>query len=157
MRQRLSISLRPGSDDIITAAVDRLVYQRRRVQGPRGTSYTLASQTLSNLPHHTHSEASYIHTPQTQPTTPTAASPRDPPPNPPRVVVGGGGARTRGVADCAVGSGEWAEPPHSPWTLRRRYPKKANFSPFFGCRGSFMGRPEKRKNSHFWALEVGGP
>ena len=46
-------------------------------------------------------------------------------------------ARSTG-ADCAVGSGEWAEPPHSPWTLRRRGPKKGNFCPFFGARESCL-------------------
>ena len=55
-----------------------------------------------------------------------------------------------GGADCAVGSGEWAEPPHSPWTLRRRGRKKAHFwavfeapyealeGPLWGYRGSCL-------------------
>ena len=48
----------------------------------------------------------------------------------------------RGSTDCAVGSGEWAEPPHSPWTLRRRGRKKGNFWPFFEA-------PEGAKMAHF--------
>ena len=35
-------------------------------------------------------------------------------------------------ADCAVGSGEWAEPPHSPWTLRRSPKKRPFFALFSG-------------------------
>lgn len=49
------------------------------------------------------------------------------------------------AADCAVGSGEWAEPPHSPWTLRHRGPKKAIFCLFSGSRG-------QRKMGPFWPL-----
>jgi len=48
------------------------------------------------------------------------------------------------AVDCAVGSGEWAEPPHSPWTLRHRASKKAIFRPFSGARGS-----------RFWGLTRG--
>ena len=47
--------------------------------------------------------------------------------------------------DCAVGSGEWAEPPHSPWTLRHRVPKKAIFCLFSASRG-------QRKMGPFWPL-----
>ena len=49
-------------------------------------------------------------------------------------------AAGRARADCAVGSGEWAEPPHSPWTLRRRGSKMAIFWPFFDPRESCFGR-----------------
>ena len=43
----------------------------------------------------------------------------------------GPSARFGACADCAVGSGEWAEPPHYPWTFRRRPGKKAIFLAFF--------------------------
>ena len=75
----------------------------------------------------------------------TLLPPSSPPPDPPppatsgvHGVRAGGGARGSQAADCAVGSGEWAEPPHSPWTLRRRGPKKAIFWPFFGARESCL-------------------
>lgn len=69
------------------------------------------------------------HTTYTPHPTDTPRTPRGPPP--------GGRSRWRVLrrarsTDCAVGSGEWAEPPHSPWTLRRRVQKKAIFWPFSG-------------------------
>ena len=44
--------------------------------------------------------------------------------------------RTRRVlgADCAVGSGQWAEPPHSPTTVHRRGSKSRNFWRLLGPR-----------------------
>ena len=42
-------------------------------------------------------------------------------------------------ADCAVGSGEWAEPPHSPWTLHPRGAKRGHFCPLTPL-GSTPGR-----------------
>ena len=76
-----------------------------------------------------------------------AAGPR-PPATDPAGWRGGGGSREHLLSavatDCAVGSGEWAEPPHYPWTLRRRGRKMAIFWPFFGPRGSFMGRAGAR-------------
>ena len=39
------------------------------------------------------------------------------------------GARGRLNADCAVGSGEWAEPPHPPWALHRRGAPAGTFWP----------------------------
>ena len=64
---------------------------------------------------------------------------RSPPPSPPYLAPlaphasgpdHGGGARIGCGADCAVGSGEWAEPPHSPRTLRHRGAKIGIFSDF---------------------------
>ena len=43
-------------------------------------------------------------------------------------------ARTRGPTDCAVGSGQWAEPPHSPTTVHRRGSKSRNFWRLLGPR-----------------------
>lgn len=68
-------------------------------------------------------------------TTPTPAGRPDQPPaasQPPvrGVRRGAVSARDRN-ADCAVGSGEWAEPPHSPGLLRHRGEKSAIFAPFF--------------------------
>ena len=61
-------------------------------------------------------------------------------------------------ADCAVGSGEWAEPPHSPWTLRRRGSKMAIFWPFLAARGSCYGRPTGRPGAPRGVLRgVGRP
>ena len=58
-----------------------------------------------------------------------------------------------GGADCAVGSGEWAEPPHYPWTFRRRSGKNAIFWAFFdpfpgrgrSCFGACVRAEEARK------------
>ena len=72
-------------------------------------------------------------TPTTQPPCPL-----HPPPSPLRERRSGRAAKEPAGADCAVGSGEWAEPPHSPWTLRRRGQKKGNFCPFFGPRESCL-------------------
>ena len=58
-------------------------------------------------------------------------------------------ARTRGPTDCAVGSGEWAEPPHSPWTLRRRVQKNAFFGRF--------SRPEDRAKKGTFRSSFGPP
>ena len=69
--------------------------------------------------------------PEAPPHTPTTPPCRPPSAPPARRPLGRGGKRARG-ADCAVGSGEWAEPPHSPWTLRRRGSKMAIFGHFFG-------------------------
>jgi len=75
---------------------------------------------------------------------PTPRGPPRPPPDPPRGrawrPVRVRGVRRLAGADCAVGSGEWAEPPHSPWTLRRRVQKCALFDPFLSSdRGSKRG------------------
>ena len=64
---------------------------------------------------------------------------RSPPPSPPYQPLPDHPPRRRGtvaaraegaVTDCAVGSGEWAEPPHSPRTLRHRGAKIGIFSDF---------------------------
>ena len=56
---------------------------------------------------------------------------------------------------CAVGSGEWAEPPHSPWTLRRRGPKMGIFCPFLeALRGPFLD-PKRGPMGHRGSLSVG--
>ena len=59
-----------------------------------------------------------------------------------RVGPGGSVRRTAGrsrgglawYADCAVGSGQWAEPPHSPTTVHRRGSKSRNFWRLLGPR-----------------------
>ena len=85
-------------------------------------------------------------TQQKQSTTHRTAGPQAPPhkPREPRGRPGGGrpGARATLHADCAVGSGEWAEPPHSPWTLRRRVQKNAFF-------GRFSGPEDRAKKGTF--------
>ena len=49
-------------------------------------------------------------------------------------------------ADCAVGSGEWAEPPHSPWTLRFSGAKIGIFCLFLVPeKGSFLGGRSVKK------------
>ena len=63
--------------------------------------------------------------------------PPAPGPDPARTAAVCGGARDGTRTDCAVGSGEWAEPPHYPWTFRRRSKKKGHFSAFFD---PFLGR-----------------
>ncbi|MCP4485775.1 MAG: hypothetical protein GY820_00360, partial [Gammaproteobacteria bacterium] len=91
-------------------------------------------------------------------TTATARLPTPPPlPPPPRargdpvhepplppgtgrgVACGGASSFDCAGTDCAVGSGEWAEPPHSPWTLRRRGPKMGIFCTFFERRQEHRG------------------
>ena len=44
------------------------------------------------------------------------------------------GSRAARGADCAVGSGQWAEPPHSPTTVHRRGSKSRNFWRLLGPR-----------------------
>ena len=94
---------------------------------------------------HTLSPAAPPHTPH--PPARRGRSPRPPrprrppaPPTPPAApgtVVGRRAARrTLCSADCAVGSGEWAEPPHSPWTLHWTPQKKGIFCPFRGVPGN---------------------
>ena len=61
---------------------------------------------------------------------PPLSSPENPPHPPDHHLPDRGPLARGGGADCAVGSGEWAEPPHSPWTLRRRVQKSAIFGPF---------------------------
>ena len=80
--------------------------------------------------------------------TPHPPAPPDPPRRPGRERAACGGARDGTRTDCAVGSGEWAEPPHSPWTLRRRVRKSALFWAFSGSRGQCQKHP-------FWG--PGGP
>ena len=43
--------------------------------------------------------------------------------------AGLGDHTTRRSADCAVGSGQWAEPPHPPWALHRRGSPEGTFWP----------------------------
>ena len=84
------------------------------------------------------------------PKAPHSPGQRDPAERAPdgRVRAGAGRSAYTGSTDCAVGSGEWAEPPHSPWTLRRRARKKADFGPprggpegAFGARESCFRAP----------------
>ena len=65
----------------------------------------------------------------------------------------------RRATDCAVGSGEWAEPPHSPWTLRRRVRKSALFWAFSGSRGQCQNRPFRGSGGTpgFWTLYPPSP
>ena len=43
--------------------------------------------------------------------------------------AGDAAARDSACADCAVGSGQWAEPPHPPWALHRRGSPEGTFWP----------------------------
>ena len=89
------------------------------------------------------------HNPFRRPTNPQPHRPacRRPQPDQERVGAwpGGAGAWSRGRrrwrvhgcgsgADCAVGSGQWAEPPHSPTTVHRRGSKSRNFWRLLGPR-----------------------
>ena len=44
-------------------------------------------------------------------------------------VVSRADGRSAAATDCAVGSGEWAEPPHPPWALHRRGAPAGTFWP----------------------------
>ena len=47
-------------------------------------------------------------------------------------------------ADCAVGSGWWAEPPYPPWALHRRGPGRPILGGFGGGPGGAPGPPKNR-------------
>ena len=90
----------------------------------------------------------------TQPGGPPTPHPPCPPCPPSRGGWSGTAARSELLAavDCAVGSGEWAEPPHSPWTLRHRGPKRAIFCPFSGSEDSAKGALFGPFLAHFWPI-----
>ena len=50
------------------------------------------------------------------------------------VLPGGASSFDCAGTDCAVGSGQWAEPPHSPTTVHRRGSKSRNFWRLLGPR-----------------------
>ena len=86
------------------------------------------------------------HNPFRRPTNPQPHRPPDHRPQPDQERVGawpvwaGWRARRARVrpatqrTDCAVGSGQWAEPPHSPTTVHRRGSKSRNFWRLLGPR-----------------------
>ena len=92
------------------------------------------------------------------PPHPAGRAPYYPPTPPPAEPLGplltsrAEGPLNRPGADCAVGSGEWAEPPHSPWTLRHRGPKRAIFCPFSGSEDSAKGALFGPFLAHFWPI-----
>ena len=88
------------------------------------------------------------------PADPLSGGPRPPRPRPrPPLPPGPSRARRACVrpatqrTDCAVGSGEWAEPPHSPWTLRAGVRKRAIFRPFSPERQTPLRGPARRPMS----------
>jgi hypothetical protein len=117
-------------------------------QDPSGQPPAQQQQQQQQQQPHPHPSQTPPGTPPGPPGAPRA--PRDPPgtpPGPPEPPSDGRHGRRRARAsqrtDCAVGSGEWAEPPHSPWTLLPGGQKRAIFRPFLRPSATLLHRPSQ--------------
>ncbi len=121
-----------------------LLYAHTEVNhGPRGTSPFL--RPPRRITESTSTHAPYTHPPTHTP--PTRTAPPGPSREPANAAAHDGAVGALAAADCAVGSGEWAEPPHPPRTLRRRPvwrtpkrgPARQPTGTVWRCRGSCPG------------------